>query len=118
MKGGSFLTSEDFKRHVDTRKLTDSNTKTWIFEIISEFSDEDRLRLFRFITTRRCVPFQGLGKFIVSAHLYTVAECPAEMFPITSTCATTLLFLFYDSKATLKAKLLQSITECDTFDLQ
>ena len=118
MKGGSFLTSEDFKRHVDTRKLTDSNTKTWIFEIISEFSDEDRLRLFRFITTRRCVPFKGLENLSSPLIFYTVKECPAEMLPFTSTCATTLFIPVYDSKEILKAKLLQSITECDTFDLQ
>ena len=118
MKGGSFLTSDDFKQHVDTRKLTDSNTKTWIFQIISEFSDEDRLRLFRFITTRRCVPFKGLKNLSSPIVFYTVEECRSEMLPFTSTCATTLFIPIYDSKATLKAKLLQSITECDTFDLQ
>ena len=117
MKGGTFLTFEDFSRHVNTLKLTDSNTKTWIFEIISEFSYQERLKLFRFVTTRRCVPFKGLKNLLMPISFVNI-ECPADALPFAKTCATTLFIPVYESKEILKSKLLKSISECDTFDLE
>ena len=116
-KGTCFLSFDEFAAFVNTLKLTDLNTKTWIFELIAEFTNEERLKLFKFITSRRCVPFKGL-KYLSPVLSFANVNCPCEALPFASTCTTTLFIPIYGSKDILRSKLAMAINECTTFDLE
>lgn len=120
MRGDVVLTYEDYLKHVNVSKLTDSNSKAWIFDIIKEFSNEERLLLFKFITARCNVPFKGLRNLITPisfASVYLPTPYPLHL-PAASTCGSLMKIPVYRSKNVLKEKLLMAINSCNTFDLE
>lgn len=120
MRGDVVLTYEDYLNHVNVSKLTDPNSKRWIFDIIEEFSNEERLLLFKFITARRNVPLKGLKNLITPisfASVYLPTPDPHHL-PTASTCGSLMKIPVYGSKNILKEKLLMAINSCDTFDLE
>lgn len=120
MRGDVILAAEDFVKHVNVTKLTDPNSKRWIFEVIEEFSNEERLLLFKFITARRTVPLKGLKNLVTPisfASVYLPMPDPPHL-PAASTCGPLMKIPVYGSKNILKEKLLMAINSCETFDLE
>lgn len=106
-RGDSFITAEDFIKNVNVTKLTDANSRKWIFELIEEFSDNERLLLFKFITARRSVPFRGLSKLLVPISFASVNVPEVQHhLPTASICGSLMKIPVYASKDILKEKLL------------
>jgi hypothetical protein len=120
MRGDIVLTADDFVKHVHVSKLTDFNSRKWIFQIIKEFSDQERMLLFKFITARRAVPFKGLKNLMTPisfVSVYLPIPNPLHL-PTASTCGSLMKIPVYPSKEILKEKLLLAINGCETFDLE
>lgn len=117
LKGSGELLFENFVEFVNTSKLSDFNTKSWIFEIISEFSNKERLKLYKFITSHRCVPFKGLKNSLPAISFISNSFLRSDFLPISSTCTSSLYIPIYESKDILRDKLMLAMDECETFDL-
>ena len=117
MLGNVVLSAEDFSKHVNVTRF-DLNSRKWIFEIIEEFNDRERLLLFKFITARRSVPFKGLKNLSVPISFASVYLPDADHLPTASTCGSLLKIPIYPKKEILKEKLLMAINSCETFDLE
>lgn len=118
MLGSTVLTAEDFLKHVNVSKLTHENTRKWIFEVVSEFGDKDRLLLFKFITSRRSAPFDGLKNLVTPISFASVHLQNTGHLPTASTCGSLMKIPVYSSKDMLREKLTMAIYNCETFDLE
>lgn len=118
MKGNLVLTAEDFFENVNVSRLTDPNSLKWIFEIIEEFSDQERLLLFKFMTARRLVPYKGLKNLMNPLSFVSIYLPNPSHLPTASTCESLMKIPVYPNKESLKEKLMMAIYSCETFDLE
>lgn len=118
MKGGRSLQVNDFKTNVNLKNLTDENTRLWIFEIIEEMSDKERLLLYKFITAKRAVSFNGLNNLLTPISFASAIGADPKYLPVASTCRSALMIPVYPSKDHLGIKLRIAINSCASFDLE
>lgn len=116
-KGSFKLSAAEFKNHVNMSWMLDEASKSWILEIITEITDEERILLFKFITERSAVPFGGL-KGLLTPISFASVYAHLDHLPTASTCGSIMKIPVYESKAILKEKLIYAIRNCETFDLE
>jgi hypothetical protein len=90
----------------------------WFWEVVAEFSAEDRAGLLRFITSCSRPPLLGFKCLnpLISIHKVQIAS-DEERLPTAGTCMNLLKLPNYSSKAALKEKLLYSIRNAHGFEL-
>jgi hypothetical protein len=89
----------------------------WLFEVMLEFTDDERIAFVQFVTGSRTLPIGGLGGLRPKIHIARKLD-GEEQLPTVSTCQTYLKLPEYRSKEKLKEKLMCAIHEGrDAFDL-
>jgi hypothetical protein len=119
----SKLQVEDFKNHVSAAHgyEADSPQISYLFEVISEFCDDDKSLFVKFVTGSRTLPIGGLSvlkpKLTVAMRMMDDVAVDAS-FPSVMTCANYLKLPPYSTKEVLRERLLYAIRECQNcFDL-
>jgi ubiquitin-protein ligase E3 A len=90
-------------------------TINWFWEIMNEFSVEDKQNFLFFVTGSKKAPLGGLAN--VNLIIQRMGS-DSEQLPTTHTCFNTLLLPAYDNKEKLRSKLLQAIHETEGFGLR
>jgi E3 ubiquitin-protein ligase TRIP12 len=89
----------------------------WLYEVMLEFNDDERIAFVQFVTGSRTLPIGGLGGLRPELH---VAKKIGEVdgLPTVSTCQTYLKIPEYRTKEELKEKLTRAILDGrEGFDL-
>jgi len=84
------------------------NVIKWFWEVISEYSDEERTSLLFFITGSSALPPKGFGDIKITIKRF---YGPITNLPIAHTCFNELELPDYDSKEKLQQKLDIAISE-------
>ena len=93
----------------------------WFWEIVHEFSKEDKARLIQFVTGTSKVPlegFKGLQGVSGPQKFQIVKAYNTELLPCAHTCFNSLDLPDYQSKKELQEKLLIAIREGAGFGFQ
>lgn len=86
------------------------------WEVVREFSNEEKECLIRFVWGRSRLPLTAAG-FSQQFKLQNFSRDPPDnYYPVSHTCFFSLELPRYSSKAIMKSKLLYAIFNCQTID--
>lgn len=91
-----------------------SNAIVWLFQILSDFSQDDLRQFYLFVTGSSTAPCGGINENPITIQRNTSEN---NRFPSSHTCFNQLLLPEYSSKAIMRDRVLFSISSCKDFGL-
>lgn len=92
--------------------LQNSDVVKWFWELMQEFDEDTKVQLLFFITGSFKVPLGGFKNQVITfVSSYGEEEEQVKHLPVAHTCSKMLELPKYDSKETLKQKLITAIWE-------
>lgn len=105
ISGTGTISVEDWKLHTIYGGNADKNYINWFWEIVTEFTEEEKSLLLRFVTSCERTSFLGFRDL---SPPFTV-HVTGEGLPTAHTCSNVLDLPIYANKSQLKEKLLYAI---------
>ena len=117
LKGHVSISFDDLKRNVSCSPLSETNSENEIkfFEVLRDFTDEQRFKFFQFVTGKSGLPYGGLLELERRITVNFNAR-PKGYLPTAVTCFSSISLPHFDSSAELKKSLLFAIYNCDTIE--
>ncbi|KAG7379626.1 hypothetical protein PHYBOEH_011820 [Phytophthora boehmeriae] len=89
----------------------------WFWEIVNEFTPEDRAALLKFITSCSRQPLLGFSRLVPQICIHQVRVEDDDRLPSSATCMNLLKLPAYSNKEAMRKKLLYAIRSNSGFDL-
>ena len=102
-------------QYVGWNDETTTDCIKWFWEIINEFSLQEKQKFLKFFSGSEKAPIEGLGK--LNFILQRMGPS-SNLLPTSHTCFNTLLLPEYSSKPLLEERLKKAIDECEGFGLK
>jgi hypothetical protein len=99
-----------------------SSVIRWFWEVVEDFTNEQKLKLLQFVTGTSSIPFEGFralrGSNAVQQFTIDMLDLSGQRapLPVAHTCFNRLDLPLYRTKADLRHKLTLAIEECETFE--
>lgn len=111
------ITMKDLKSYVEISHgyQEDSPQISMLFEVLTEFDNDQKSLFVKFITGSERLPIGGLAslqpKLAVAKRIDNSVQNPDDSLPSVMTCTNYFKLPPYSSKVTMKEKILMAITE-------
>jgi len=104
------------RQHTVYRGVEETDESVEMFwEVIEDFSAEERKNFLRFVWGRSRLP--RAAHFTEPFKLHVMGTCGDERLPKADTCFFTLHLPLYSSTAVMRERLLYAISHCTDMDL-